>query len=133
MLWVFIFFGNYQSLGISAYDNPQFSIETFNYNGSNALVWYRIHLRGMIKKSSTWVNNDVMANIRNPIYEPKKISARRLPLYDADGSSDYYTDITMSLYDGKLAISRILSASGSLPPNSNIDLAGVSWDTLSTA
>ena len=127
------FFGNYQSIGISDYDNPQFSIETFNYNGSTALVWYRIHLRGMIKKSSTWVNNDVMANIRNPIYEPKKISARRLPLYDSDGSSDYYTDIEMSLYDGKLAISRILSASGSLQPNSNIDLAGVSWDTLPTA
>ena len=125
----FQYHGDFQGLGVAAYDNPQFSVETFHYDGSTRLDWYRIHLRGIIKKSLSMVNNEIMARIWNLDYRPKKISSRRLPLYDVDGSSESYTDISMSIYDGKLAL-KILNASGNLLPGSNIDLAGVSWDTL---
>jgi len=111
--------------------DAQYSVETFHYNDSTRLDWYRVHLRGRVSKQTMWVDSDVMAVINNSALRPDKSTSRRLSIYDFDGPTDKHTSITVSInpLSGNIYIDEIRDASNHFYLTSYVDLGGVIFET----
>ena len=141
------FVGAYVTHDPTYYYTPDYMIETFHYYGTDALVWYKIYMRGKIKKNYAGIaTNDTFITVASD-YRPKKESSYRVPLYDSDSKPSYRQGLTIKLTpsDGNMTTlnTEIQSYKGkSSSPywetethligsgSSNFDLSGVSWTTL---
>ena len=113
--------------------DAQYSVETFHYNDSTRMTWYRIHLRGRVKYAGFWADGHPMAVITKSDYRPPTQTSRKLALFDSDGPTDYYTNITVTISTdtGNIAINEIRDASSQLHTHSFVDLGGVVFETRS--
>jgi hypothetical protein len=124
----------------SSYYRPQYLVEKFNYYGGSSHVWYRLYLRGTIKKtpsSTIWVNEEKFAIITNTAYRPFRSTNWSLPFFDADNipawrqrMEIYIPGRDSGALAGYMSLLQLNPAGHSIKGNSNFDLSNISFDTL---
>jgi hypothetical protein len=127
----------YITTSADLYYPPQYMIETFNYIGSLLHTWYRIHLRGKVKKiSGDWVLSETVASINTAAYIPFRSSSWSQPLYDSDSTPSRRAHLEIAVHGrnwASLSKSGLITLSdleNTISGTSNFDLSSISFDTL---
>jgi hypothetical protein len=96
------FVGDWVSFDTVHHYRPQFLVEKFNYYGGSPLVWYRIYLRGAIKKApgaAKWGDTEIFGFV-STAYKPSRILNFNVPFFDSDNTPSWRQTMVISI-EGK--------------------------------